>query len=193
MIYIELFYTFLKIGLFTIGGGYAMIPLIQHEVLAKSWVSENDIVNFIAIAESTPGPFAINITTFVGMQTAGIIGAVFATLGVITPSFVIILLIAKYFHTFSQNKLVRSALLGLRPTVIGLIISVVITISIPNFFISLNTITGFTEFFTKHINYKGIAIFATVFLLNKKFKLHPILLVVISAVLGIVLYGLLPY
>lgn len=188
-----LFATFFKIGLFTIGGGYAMIPLIQAEVIKNQWISEQALVNFIAIAESTPGPFAINIATFVGMETAGIFGAFMSTLGVIMPSFVIILVIAKYFHTFKDNKYVKAGLSGLRPTVIGLMLSAGFGILITNLFYSLDTINSFATFFTKHINYKSILIFVLLFFLHKKFKLHPILLVVISAVLGILLYGVLPF
>lgn len=189
MTYLLLFYTFFKIGLFTIGGGYAMIPLIQSEVERHSWITEDLLINFVAIAESTPGPFAINIATFVGMEVSGIFGAFCATLGVVTPSFVIILLIAKYFHTFNQNRFVRGALSGLRPTVIGLMLSVVLSIGLSNFIFSPETVGGISDFFAKHVNYRGIVIFAALFLLNLKFKLHPILLIACSAILGIILYG----
>lgn len=195
MILLELFLTFFKIGLFTIGGGYAMIPLIQSEVTANGWINENDLINFIAISESTPGPFAVNIATFVGMEAgadvSSILGAICATLGVITPSFIIILVIAKYFHTFKDNKYVRAGLSGLRPTVIGLMLSVVVSIAISNFFTGLDNILGVKEFFTNHVNYKGILIFVTLFFLYKKFKIHPIVLVLISAGLGMLLFGVL--
>ena len=92
MIYLQLFLTFLKIGAFTFGGGYAMIPLIRESVLGYGWLSEEQILNFIAIAESTPGPIAVNMATFVGASQAGILGALVATLGVVLPSFIIILL-----------------------------------------------------------------------------------------------------
>lgn len=193
MILLELFITFFKIGLFTIGGGYAMIPLITSEVEKNGWVANNEIVNFIAIAESTPGPFAVNIATFVGMETGSFIGAICATLGVVLPSFIIILIIAKYFHKFSEHRIVKSALSGLRPTVIGLMLSTVFTISLSNFIVGINKIDGIKEFFTSHINYKGIIIFAIVFILCRKFKMHPIFLVIISAGLGIILFGFLPF
>ena len=186
-----LFITFFKIGLFTIGGGYAMIPLIQAEMIKHNWIAQVDLVNFIAIAESTPCPFAVNIATFVGMQRGGIIGAIFATLGVILPSFIIILIIAKYFHTFKDNRYVKASLLGLRPTVIGLMLSAGFSIMLSNLFYSLNKVINFKEFFVNHINYKGILIFIILFILSKKLKIHPILLVVISAALGILLYGVL--
>ena len=103
MIVLYLFLTFFKIGLFTIGGGYAMIPMIQQDILSHGWVSQSDLIDFIAISESTPGPFAINIATFVGMSKAGLIGAVSATLGVVLPSFLIILIIAKFFAHFQDR------------------------------------------------------------------------------------------
>lgn len=188
-----LFFTFFKIGLFTIGGGYAMIPLITEEVERYGWIANEDLVNFIAISESTPGPFAINIATFVGMHTEGFWGAVLSTLGVIMPSFIIILVIAKFFHTFKDNRYVKAGLFGLRPVVIGLMLSAGFSIMLSNLFVNISQVEGISEFFTSHINYKGILIFAGLFFASKKFKLHPILLVVISAVLGIVLYGLLPF
>ena len=95
MILLHLFLTFFKIGLFTIGGGYAMIPLIQEEVLQNHWLSFTDLIDFIAVSESTPGPFAVNIATYIGAETAGVLGAVCATVGVVLPSFLIILLVAK--------------------------------------------------------------------------------------------------
>ena len=101
---LTLFWTFFKIGLFTFGGGYAMIPLIQQEVTSHNWLSEDALLNFIGISEATPGPFAINIATFVGSSQYGFWGAVCATLGVVLPSFIIILLIASIFTKFEQNK-----------------------------------------------------------------------------------------
>lgn len=94
---VQLFLTFFKIGAFTFGGGYAMLPFIQQEVLKNGWMNDKELIDFIAISESTPGPFAVNASTFVGMQTAGVFGAVCATLGVVLPSFIIILIVAKIF------------------------------------------------------------------------------------------------
>ena len=93
-----LFWTFFKIGLFTIGGGYAMIPMIESEVIAKGWLTETELVNFLAISESTPGPFAINMATFVGVNEFGILGGIFTTIGVITPSIIIIIIIYKVYE-----------------------------------------------------------------------------------------------
>ena len=104
MIYLELFYIFLKIGAFTFGGGYAMLPLIQDEVIAHNWIDSQSLIDFIAVSESTPGPFAVNIATYVGAEVGGIFGSFCATLGVILPSFIIILIVAKCFIQFQKSK-----------------------------------------------------------------------------------------
>lgn len=118
-----LFLTFFKIGAFTFGGGYAMIPLIQREVADKrKWITEDDILDIIAIAESTPGPIAINTATFVGFKTAGFFGAFASTFGVVLPSFVIITVIAYLLRNFSDYKAVRYAFFGVRAGVLALII-----------------------------------------------------------------------
>ena len=120
---LPLFLTFLKIGGFTFGGGYAMIPLIQRETVEnKKWISEDDILEIIAIAESTPGPIAINSATFVGYRTAGILGSVAATLGVVLPSFVIITLISYVLREFQEIKAVQYAFMGIRAGVLALIL-----------------------------------------------------------------------
>ena len=123
MICWRLFRTFLKIGAFTFGGGYAMIPLIQRETVEKQgWVSEEDILDVIAIAESTPGPIAINAATFIGFRTAGNPGALAATLGVVLPSLVIILLISGILETYRDLRAVRYAFWGIRAGVLALIL-----------------------------------------------------------------------
>lgn len=121
MIYLELFWTFFKIGAFTFGGGYAMLPLIQAEVESHGWMASADLVNFVAVSESTPGPFAVNISTYVGTELAGIPGGIFATLGVVLPSFLIILLVARCFEAFRNSRIVSGCMAGLKPAVIGLI------------------------------------------------------------------------
>jgi chromate transporter len=119
----ELLITFLKIGAFTFGGGYAMIPLIQKETVEKKhWISDHDILDIVAVAESTPGPIAINSATFVGHQTAGFWGAVCATTGVVLPSFLIILILSAFLRQFEELKLVRYAFTGIRAGVLALII-----------------------------------------------------------------------
>lgn len=181
MIYFELFITFLTIGAFTFGGGYAMLPLIQNAVLEKGWLAESDIVNFIAVSESTPGPFAINIATYVGMETAGILGAICSTLGVVVPSFVIILIVARIYRQFQESKLVKGCMTGLRPTVIGLIGGAVLTIGQTVFFpngFALSSLDFYTIIVSLIICLIGI------FLIFKK-KVHPIILIIVSATLGV--------
>lgn len=125
---LSLFWTFFKIGAFTFGGGYAMIPLIQKEVVEnKKWVSDDDILEIIAIAESTPGPIAINSATFIGYKVAGFFGSLFATLGVVVPSFVVILIISLVLKEFSDIVAVKYAFYGIRAGVLALLIKAVYT------------------------------------------------------------------
>ncbi len=120
---LSLFLTFFRIGAFTFGGGYAMIPLIQHETVEKKgWISDDDILEIVAIAESTPGPIAINTATFVGYKTCGVLGAFCATLGVVLPSFVIISIIACLLREFQDIKVVKYAFWGIRAGVLSLIV-----------------------------------------------------------------------
>ena len=179
MIYLKLFLTFLKIGAFTFGGGYAMLPLMQYEVLANEWMTEDALLNFIAVAESTPGPVAINMATYIGVQTGGLFGAVCATLGVVLPSFVIILLVARFYAKYKNSFIVKSCLTGLRPVVVGLIASAVITLGFGVFFPAGITISAF-DFSL----FCSLLIFAIVVVLAFK-KVNPIYLILGSAVFGI--------
>lgn len=179
MIYLELFLTFLKIGAFTFGGGYAMLPLMQQEVLANEWMSESDLLNFIAVAESTPGPVAINMATYIGVETGGIFGAICATLGVVLPSFVVILIVAKFYAKYKNSFVVKSCLTGLRPVVVGLIASAIISLGVGVFFPSGFGLASFDYNF-----FCSLAIFALIVTLAFK-KVSPVLLILISATLGI--------
>ena len=182
MIYLQLFYTFFTIGLFTFGGGYAMLPLIQERVVANGWMEVSQIIDFIAVSESTPGPFAINIATYVGTEMGGILGAVCATLGVVMPSFIIILIVARCYEKFKTSRTVAGAMTGLRPVVIGLIGSAVLSMALEVFFsagISLAVMTGY--WFIVSLIIAAIAL-----LLVFKFKAHPIVIILLSAALGIV-------
>ena len=127
-VFLDLFLTFFKIGLFTFGGGASMIPLIQQEVTSHGWLTEEQLLDYIAISESTPGPIAINMATFIGSQTTmgiagGFFGALVATLGVVLPSFIIILIIAMFFRKFAQYAGVKSVLISIRPIVVGMILA----------------------------------------------------------------------
>lgn len=180
MIYIELFFTFLKIGAFTFGGGYAMLPLIMDAVISKGWMAEAQIIDFVAVSESTPGPFAINIATYIGSEMGGVLGSFCATLGVVLPSFVIILIVAKCYDKFKENKWVKGCMSGLKPAVVGLIaaalLSMAATVFVPN---------GPTlEIFKDVSLYLSAGILAVSTLLAFK-KVHPILIICLSAVIGI--------
>ncbi len=181
MIYSELFFTFLKVGAFTFGGGYAMLPLIQEQVRVHGWLTDEELINFIAVSESTPGPFAINISTYVGMETGGLPGAFCATLGVVLPSFVIILLVAKCFERFQESRVVRGCMAGLKPAVIGLIgaafVSTGKTVLFPN---GLSLSALYTSSFIV-----SAVIFAGMLFLAFK-KLHPIILIMLSGVIGVI-------
>mgnify|MGYP002587001744 CR=1 FL=1 len=197
MLYLELFLTFFKIGLFTIGGGYAMLPLIQADVQAKGWMTAEELVNFIAVSESTPGPFAVNVSTYVGAELAGLPGAFCATLGVsfvssidligaicimlgvVLPSFLIILLVARFYAAFRSSAIVSGAMGGLRPAVIGMIgaavVSVGQTVFLPE---GLAAVTAYPLVCS-------LTIFVLMAVLTYK-KLHPIVIILLSALLGIV-------
>jgi len=188
MIFLTLFLTFFKIGAFTFGGGYAMLPLIQEEVLRHGWVAEADLINFIAVSESTPGPFAINMATYIGSQVGGdygvwgsIFGSACATLGVVLPSFIVILIVAKFYEKYRQSRIVKGCMNGLKPAVVGLIgaavLSVVGEVLFP---------VGLTlSVFTTPAFYVSLGIFALTCTLAFWKKVHPIWLILISAALGI--------
>lgn len=180
MIYLKLFWTFFKIGISTFGGGYAMLPLIQEEVARHGWMQNAELINFIAVSESTPGPFAINISTFVGAQTGGLFGAFCATFGVVLPSFVIILIVAKCFLRFKNSKIVAGCMSGLKPAVIGLIATAVLSVGQTVFFPNGLQMQGLlTPAFMVSV---GIFVVMTVLLFK---KVHPILILCLSAVVGI--------
>jgi chromate transporter len=167
---LELFLTFLKIGAFTFGGGYAMIPLIQREIVHKRhWIEDSDILDIIAIAESTPGPIAVNSATFVGYHIAGFQGALFATCGVVLPSFLIILAVSFILPQFESNVYVQYAFFGIRAAVLALILKACISMY---------------KQAPKHAVSYLIMIFA--FLAVAFFNVNAILVIVICAVVGMV-------
>lgn len=190
---LELFYTFFKIGLFTFGGGYAMIPLISDEVVAHGWLTASEVLNFIGIAESTPGPIAINMATFIGASQGGILGAIFATLGVVLPSFIIILLIATIMKRLLKFAGVKAFLTGIRPVVVGLIVATGITITLSvitaidvvgaPFVFDWRALTIFLCVAVEHFVYKII----------RKKNISAIFLILTAALLGMLLYGLLGF
>ncbi len=183
---LDLLWTFFKIGLFTFGGGYAMIPLITESVVAKGWLETSQLIDFIAISESTPGPFAINIATFVGFNQAGILGSIFATLGVVLPSFIIIVIVAKAFSKFATNKFVLGFLRGVKPVVVGIIFSVAVSFILQNVFSF-----SFKELGDFIFKWSTIIIFIVVFAMTRIWKkIHPIFIVLVSGIMGLIIYGL---
>lgn len=201
MIYLTLFWEYFKIGLFTIGGGYAMLPLVTQIVEQYGWLTSDELLNFIAIAESTPGPFAINLATFIGVRVGGttslgvfgsILGAAVATFAVVLPSLIIIVIVTKLFDKFRSSKCVQGALYGIKPVVVGLILSALLTVAcqvvLPVLKLKEIRSDGFEQF-----NWISLILVAAFIPLSKikikGKKLHPILLIVTSAVLGVLLFG----
>lgn len=189
MIYLKLFLTFLEIGAVSFGGGYGMISLMREKALENLWLTEGELLNFIAVAESTPGPIAVNMATFVGSSQGGFFGSICATAGVVLPSFIIILIIASLVKNLIKYKPVSAFLSGVRPCVVGLITAT-------GFTMLISKLTGLTDFagefkpdFLAMIILALIIAFSALFRKIKKKKPSPILLIVISAFLGMILYS----
>lgn len=188
MIFLRLFFEFFKTGLFAVGGGMATIPFLYEISDSTGWFTHQDLANMIAVSESTPGPIGINMATYVGYITGmrdfgifgAILGAVTATLGLITPAIVIILIVALFLKNFRDNKYLNSAFYGLRPASTGLIAAAGLSVAVTSFFPEAFTLAGF--------NLKG-AILAVVLLvltnIKKLSKVHPIVFIALSAVVGV--------
>ena len=188
MIYLKLFLTFLKIGLFTFGGGYGMISLIREECLSNCWLTESELLNFIAVAESTPGPIAVNMATFVGSAQGGLAGALVATAGVVLPSFVIILAIAAALKNILKFGGVKAALEGVRPAIVGLITATAVVMLLGTVF-GIEKADGFFAFDYKSLIVLGVL--ASVFALYKRIRkknISPVLLIILSGILGVILF-----
>ena len=185
MILLELFLTCFKVGMFTIGGGAAIIPILQQEVVTKGWISMEQVTTYIAISESTPGPIAINLSTFIGSSQAGFLGALCATLGMVMPSFIIILVIAKFFSKMGDNKYVKTILVSIRPFVVGMIFSAGVYLLLSAIGISsLESIKSFDGVATIIMT----AVLALVMFAYKKIFKKPIgviTFILIAAVIGV--------
>lgn len=187
MIFIELFLAFLQVGLFSFGGAYGAIPLIQDTVLSHGWLSEDMIKYFIAVAESTPGSIMVNLATYVGSNQGGVIGAILATVGVVLPSFLIILLFVKFSEKLFRNPRVQAVLDGIKPCIIGIIFASGITMLFGNLFPE-GSVSGFDI-----CAFIITAVLISVSLIWQKIKqksISPITMILISAVLGIIIYGI---
>ena len=184
-IYLILFLEFFMIGLFTIGGGYAMIPLVRELVLKYNWMSETEFYNFLGVCESTPGPIAINMATYVGSTQGGLLGSILSTLGVVLPSFIIIILVASILKKVIKNKYFQAFLNGVKPVVIALIFGTGLMLVIKCIgFININ------EFSFDFISFLIFILIAFIFYFTKyvfKKKLNAISLILISASLGLII------
>ena len=188
MIYLELFLTFLLIGAVSFGGGYGMIAMIREKCLEHGWLTEAELMDRIAVAESTPGPIAVNMATFVGASEGGVLGAILATLGVVLPAFLILLLIASILKNLLRYEGVKAFLDGVRPAVVGLILSTAATMLLSVCF----RVTTVAEAPT--VDWISLMILAALLAASwlykraRKKKPSPILMILISAVLGMVLF-----
>ena len=190
MIYLQLFLTFLEIGAVSFGGGFAIISMVRERALAYGWLTEEELLNLIAVSESTPGPIAVNVATFVGSTQGGILGAFLSTLGVVIPSFIIILLVASILKNLLKYEGVKAFLGGIRPAVIGLIVSTAGLLLLSELFGIARISDGIS------LNVGAIIIFALLVLagvaLKKLTKKQPsfIVMILISAVLGMAVFGI---
>lgn len=184
MILLRLYYEFFKTGLFSVGGGLATIPFLQHMGESTGWFQNSDLTTMIAVSESTPGPMGINMATYVGYQTYGIVGAVVATLGLVTPSIIVILIVAGVLQKFRHNPVVEAVFYGLRPASTALIVSAGLSVAYSVFTVastsseqSLPTLNGFCIVLS-------VAIFVVMKWTPLK-KLHPIVFIAFAAIVGI--------
>jgi chromate transporter len=184
MIYWQLFINFFQIGLFAIGGGLATLPFLTQLGLRTNWFSVQDLANMIAISESTPGPIGINMATYTGFLVAGVPGAVVATFSLVLPATIIVLVVARFLQQFNENRLVQNVFYGLRAASLGLIIAAALSVlTISLFDLSAYRLSGQLAAF---FDWKSITLAIILFFAMKKWKLHPVLYIAISAVTGIV-------
>lgn len=186
MIYLELVLGFLHVGCFSFGGAYGAIPLIRDVVLSYGWMNDETLTYMIAISESTPGPIMVNLATYIGSSQAGFLGAVLATLSVISPSFIIMLLVMAVLKTLQKNKYVQAVLSGLKPCIIGIILATGVYMTINNCF-------SFADSISINIRAIIIAVLLITVMFGAKIikkRISSIMLIVISACLGIVIYGI---
>lgn len=177
MIYIQLFFSFLQVGLFSIGGGYAAMPLIQSQIVdSHFWMTMNEFSDLITIAEMTPGPIAVNSATFVGIRIAGIGGAIAATVGCIFPSLIIVPLLAFFYYHYKGTSVIQNALSSLRPAVVALIASAGTSIT-------LLVLFNEEKIALSNVNWAGAGLFLAAFIALRRWKWNPILVMIICGIL----------
>lgn len=178
-IYLEMAIVFFVIGMFCFGGGYGILPFIQGEVIGRGWMTVHEFVNIIAVSESTPGPLGINVATYVGFKMGGVPGAVCSTVGLILPAFVLVLLVTKILQTEKGHKIWKRLTVGIRPVVVGLILYAAYSIG--------KTVLVSNEAGAFEIDWLGFLLAIIGFVGIYKFKVHPVVLIGISALLGAIL------
>jgi len=189
MIYLKLLWIFFKIGLFSIGGGYAMLPLINSELVAYGLMNQAEVADIVAISQITPGPFAVNAATFAGVKTAGVFGGLVSTVAVALPSLIIATLLAKYFFKFEDNVIVRRAMWGLRPVVTGLIAAAAAVMALPAL-LGVGSVSAIQwSALLSGIDIPSIIIALVSGFAIIKLKASPILIILAAGVLGVVLFG----
>lgn len=176
MLLLDLFFSFFKIGLFAVGGGLATLPFLYELANTHDWISVADISNLVAISESTPGPLGVNMATYVGFLQSGVVGAVTAVLGLVTPSIIVIIIVAGILDKFKENKIVKDVFYGLRAASCALIAAAGCGVAKLAFFGE-----KITDFF-----WQGAILAVILFFAIKKLKWHPIIFIAISAVIGII-------
>lgn len=187
MIYLQLFLSFLQIGAFSFGGGYAAMPLIQEQVVIQhSWLTMSSFSNLVTIAEMTPGPIAVNAATFVGTQIAGIPGAIVATLGCILPSCIFVTGLAYIYTKYRNLSVLQGTLASLRPAVVAMIAKAGVSILVSAFFIN-----GVVSFAPENISFRMVVYFAAALVMLRKFKMNPILVMVLCGLFEIAAYAVL--
>ena len=190
MIYLQLFFTFLKVGAFAFGGGYAMLSLIGDSVLKYGWMTEQELLNFVGVETVIPGPIAVNMATYVGYEQGGFLGALLATIGVVLPSFIIILIVAAFIKNLLKYPPVKTFIMSMRPALGGLISAVAVTMALTVFF-GIDTVKNINFAFDWRTFVILAVVIAVPLILNhlKNKEFSSILIVVISGVLGMVLFG----
>ena len=189
MTYLQLFFEFFKTGLFAIGGGMATIPFLTEIADKYPWYTKKELIDMIAVSESTPGPVGVNMATFAGFTAGGVLGALIATLSLVLPSYIIILIIARMMNKFRDNKYVNYAFTGLRPAVVALMGSAALSI------FGIAFLPGEQGGLVERLDIKAVILFAVLFLIMhaltapsaKKIKIHPVVYIIVGAIVGIIL------
>ena len=187
IVYLQLFFEFFKIGLFAIGGGLATLPFLNDLAGKYSWFNHSMLADMVAVSQATPGPIGINMATYAGFEAAGVLGSIIATVSLVLPSFIIIIIIAHFLNKFRQSKVVNSVFYGLRPAVTGLIAVsgfeiVKIAILTWDKYIDTNKILNLFD-------YKALILFLVLLILSRKYKKHPIVYLLAGGISGII-FGL---